>query len=156
LTHGKKASFAECLIFDTRQTCRDHFHSVTYFFSPSVVFSSRQSLCLVPDRKHSAKLLFAGTVDVVCSLPSVTLGKSFAECFSGFAECLWHTAKLLFPVVADIWLKDYLFGTKKSVFLLRHVRNRSSLSSIELKVPCLHSTTIHFFHRSVSWLVWPC
>jgi len=26
-----------------------------YFFSPSVGFSSRQSICRVPDRKHSAK-----------------------------------------------------------------------------------------------------
>ena len=92
LTHGKKVSFAECLIFDTRQTCRDRFCSVTYFFLPSVVFSSRQSLCRVPDRKHSAKTLFAGTVATVCSLPSVTLGKPFAE-------CPWHTAKLMFPVV---------------------------------------------------------
>ena len=58
----------------------------------------------MPDRKHSAKLLFAGTVDAVCSLPSVTLGKSFAECNVAFAECLWHTANVLFPVVAVIVL----------------------------------------------------
>ena len=44
-------------------------------------------------------MLFAGTVDDVCSLPSVTLCKSFAECFSDFAECPWHVANLLFPVV---------------------------------------------------------
>jgi hypothetical protein len=34
------------------------------------------------------------------SLPSVTLGKVFAECFLGFAECLRHSAKELCPVVA--------------------------------------------------------
>jgi hypothetical protein len=33
------------------------------------------------------------------SLPSVTLGKAFAECFSSFAECLRHSAKELCPVV---------------------------------------------------------
>ena len=43
--------------------------------------------------------MFTGTVDAVCCLPSVTLDKSFAECFLGFAVCLWHTAKLLFLVV---------------------------------------------------------
>jgi len=121
LTHDKWDRFAEGPKFDTRQTtklCRvpNIWHSANVpwpfplrdvlFFLPSVVFSSRQSFCRVPDRKHSAKTLFAGTVAVVSSLLSVTLGKPFAECFLGFAECLWHTAKLLFPVVADIWLKE--------------------------------------------------
>ena len=33
------------------------------------------------------------------SLPSVTLGKGFAECKIAFAVCLEHTAKKLIPVV---------------------------------------------------------
>jgi hypothetical protein len=33
------------------------------------------------------------------SLPSVTLGKAFAECKIAFAVCLRHTAKKLIPVV---------------------------------------------------------
>jgi hypothetical protein len=33
------------------------------------------------------------------SLPSVTLGKAFAECKIAFAECLRHTTKELCPVV---------------------------------------------------------
>jgi hypothetical protein len=33
------------------------------------------------------------------SLPSVTLGKVFAECFICFAECLRHSAKELCPIV---------------------------------------------------------
>jgi hypothetical protein len=33
------------------------------------------------------------------SLPSVTLGKGFAECIIAFAVCLRHTAKTLIPVV---------------------------------------------------------
>ena len=32
-------------------------------------------------------------------MPSVTLGKAFAELFLGFAVCPGHTAKLLIPVV---------------------------------------------------------
>jgi hypothetical protein len=32
-------------------------------------------------------------------LPSATLGKAFAECFYGFAECFGHSAKRSFPVV---------------------------------------------------------
>jgi hypothetical protein len=33
------------------------------------------------------------------SLPSVTLGKAFAECKIAFAVCLRHTTKELIPVV---------------------------------------------------------
>jgi hypothetical protein len=33
------------------------------------------------------------------SLPSVTLGKVFAECYSGFVECFQHSAKRSTPVV---------------------------------------------------------
>jgi hypothetical protein len=35
------------------------------------------------------------------SLPSVTLGKVFAECFICFAECLRHSTKELCPVVSE-------------------------------------------------------
>jgi hypothetical protein len=35
-------------------------------------------------------------------LPSVTLGKGFAECKIAFAVCLEHTAKKLIPVVCLI------------------------------------------------------
>jgi hypothetical protein len=36
------------------------------------------------------------------SLPSVTLGKAFAECKIAFAECLRHSAKELCPVVPAV------------------------------------------------------
>jgi hypothetical protein len=36
-------------------------------------------------------------------LPSVTLGKAFAECKIAFAVCLRHTAKELIPVVNWGW-----------------------------------------------------
>jgi hypothetical protein len=35
------------------------------------------------------------------SLPSVTLGKAFAECKIAFAECLRHSTKELCPVVQN-------------------------------------------------------
>ena len=37
------------------------------------------------------------------SLLSVTLGKVFAECLSGFVECFGHSAKRPIPVL--IWMK---------------------------------------------------
>ena len=41
------------------------------------------------------------------SLPSVTLGKAFAECKIAFAECLRHSAKELCPVVTSRnWKND--------------------------------------------------
>jgi hypothetical protein len=46
--------------------------------------SARQK---VLDKKVVADLHFAGT-----SLPRVTLGKEFADCFPGFAEYLKHSA----------------------------------------------------------------
>jgi hypothetical protein len=35
------------------------------------------------------------------SLPSVTLGKAFAECILGIAECFRHSTKKLFPVLVN-------------------------------------------------------
>jgi hypothetical protein len=42
---------------------------------------------------------FADALFTEPSLPSVTLGKAFAECFERFAECFRHSAKRLIPVV---------------------------------------------------------
>jgi hypothetical protein len=41
-------------------------------------------------------------------LPSVTLGKAFAECKIAFAECLRHSAKNTIPVVkrSTQWTHD--------------------------------------------------
>jgi hypothetical protein len=44
---------------------------------------------------------FADALFTEPSLPSVTLGKAFAECFEGFAECFGHSAKRSFPVVKN-------------------------------------------------------
>jgi hypothetical protein len=53
--------------------------------------SARQK---VLDKEAVADVQFAER-----SLPSVTLGKGFAECKIAFAVCLEHTAKELIPVV---------------------------------------------------------
>jgi hypothetical protein len=59
-----------------------------------VLFDTRQSLCRVSEKKHSAKNSLP-----MKSLPSVTLGKAFAECKIAFAECLRHSAKNAISVV---------------------------------------------------------
>ena len=72
--------------------------------------------------RHSAKALpsarqialgkepFAVNFFAVCPLPSVTLGKVFAECISGFAECLGYSAKPVNPVVNHDSLKSTRLG----------------------------------------------
>jgi hypothetical protein len=57
----------------------------------------------VRDTWHSQALGKETVADVQFaerSLPSVTLGKAFAECKLTFAECLRHSAKELCPVVS--------------------------------------------------------
>jgi hypothetical protein len=66
-------------------------------------------------------------------LSSVTLGKAFAECFTGFAECFRHSAKQLIPVVV---IKSS-FSTKCSLAAL------SSLM-VFLKVTRVYSTICFF------------
>jgi hypothetical protein len=50
--------------------------------------------------KVLGKEVFADALLAEPSLPSATLGKVFAECFYGFAECFGHSTKRPFPVVA--------------------------------------------------------
>jgi hypothetical protein len=61
------------------------------------------------------------------SLPSVTLGKGFAECKIAFAVCLRHTAKALIPVVSPN-SNSYFFHlgemTKEILFLF-FIRTKS-------------------------------
>ena len=51
-------------------------------------------LCRVPDRRLTAKSLFAE-----CTLPWAAHGKVCAVRFWGFALCIWHTANGRNPVV---------------------------------------------------------
>jgi hypothetical protein len=73
-----------------------------------VLFDTRQSLCRVSEKKHSAKNPLSMKTFAECSLPSVTLGKAFAECKIAFAECLRHSAKNAIPVVMCRNLSDLL------------------------------------------------
>jgi hypothetical protein len=50
-------------------------------------------------KKALGKEPFADEIFAECYLPSVTLGKTFAECKIVFAECLKHSAKNAIPVV---------------------------------------------------------
>jgi hypothetical protein len=50
-----------------------------------VLFDTRQSLCRVSE-KALGKEPFADEIFAECSLPSVTLGKAFAECKIAFSR----------------------------------------------------------------------
>jgi hypothetical protein len=64
-----------------------------------VFFNTRQRLGKEP---------FADEIFAECSLPSVTLGKAFAECKIAFAECFRHSAKKAIPVVYVDLFQIYL------------------------------------------------
>jgi hypothetical protein len=83
-----------------------------------VLFDTRQSLCRVSEKNTRQRTLckepFADEIFAECSLPSVTLGKAFAECKIAFAECLRHSAKNAIPVVYVISFitRQYLIYTR--------------------------------------------
>jgi hypothetical protein len=66
-----------------------------------VLFDTRQSLCRVSE-KVLGKEPFADKMFAEYSLPSVTLGKDFAECKMTFVECIKHSAKNAIPVVCHV------------------------------------------------------
>ena len=87
-------------LFFEKKVCRVFFgHSATS------LLSARQ--------KTLGKLAFAVKGIAECRLPSVTLGKPFAKCFWGFAECPRHLAKLLDPVVNDMHIRAFSREKKK-------------------------------------------
>jgi hypothetical protein len=49
-------------------------------------------------------------------LPSVTLGKAFAECKIAFAECLRHSAKNAIPVVNCMHADPLMKGLPPDLF----------------------------------------
>ena len=87
----KKFHFSHFLGFFRFQLCR--------------VSGTRQRLCRVPDKKHSAKLALPSLFFCECCSPSVTLGEPFAECFRWFAECFGHSANSSSPVVWRLILR---------------------------------------------------
>ena len=107
--------FAECLPLGTRQSLR-HCHPTLPFCRVS--FGSRQSLCRVPEKKHSAKP------------PSPSLGKVFAKCIPAFAECFWHSAKCQNPIVNCSILLDC-----SPMAFIRELADK--LSSHRILSPCM-------------------
>jgi hypothetical protein len=97
------SSFTECRTLGTEKhsvktSSPSPRHRDGGFSLPSTSWHSAKS---VPSAREKV-LGKEGFADVLCvepSLPSATLGKVFAECFSGFAECFRHSAKPSIPVV---------------------------------------------------------
>jgi hypothetical protein len=80
---------------------------------------------------------FADEIFAECSLPSVTLGKAFAECKMAFAECFRHSAKNAIPVVRQC-----------SVTTFTHVVTRNDQLSSRSLACCLMGT------KKCRWLHW--
>ena len=80
---------------NTRQTiilCRVFFqkHSANHFFLPSVKFDTRQTICQVRDKKHSAN----------SCLRTHRCRVLYAECYTRQSSCrVFLGLKLLYPVV---------------------------------------------------------
>jgi hypothetical protein len=74
------------------------------FSLPSVFWHSAKPL---PSARQKAlgKDIFADKIAAECRLPSVTLGKGFAECNRVFAECSRYSAKPLIPIVMSVFCR---------------------------------------------------
>ena len=95
---GKTEHFAECH-GDVRRavSVRSTFLcQVLMWYSAKALPSARY---IALGKEPFADKSYAGG-----SLPSVTLGKLFAECKLGFAECLGHSAKNPCPVVVESYV----------------------------------------------------
>jgi hypothetical protein len=74
-------------------------------------------------KKALGKEPFADEIFAECSLPSVTLGKAFAEWKIAFAECLRHSAKNAIPVVAHAHART-VRHVRQETLALRQVADR--------------------------------
>jgi len=75
-----------------------HFHFAECKFLPSAFPALSKGFVECPT-KSTRQIAVCRQKDAVCCMPSVTLDKTVAECFWAFAECPWHSANLLYPVV---------------------------------------------------------
>jgi hypothetical protein len=73
--------------------------TVTVAFFCRVPPGTRQTSLPSAREKVLGKEGFVDALFAEPSLPRATLGKAFAECFYGFAECFGHSAKRPFPAV---------------------------------------------------------
>jgi hypothetical protein len=95
--------FAECWPIDTRQRGNFFADCISRHLAkvPSPSPRCRDGRFSLPSAREKVlgKDAFADVLFAEPSLPSTTLGKDFAECFSGFADCFRHSAKHPIPVV---------------------------------------------------------
>jgi hypothetical protein len=121
--HSAKITSLPSVTRNTRQSRRlRHPGAVTAVIFCRVLSDTRQRSLPSAREKALGKEGFADALFTEPSLPSVTLGKAFAECFEGFAECFGHSAKRSFPVV---YLMRGCTG-----FLYRDVRTLRGKASI--------------------------
>jgi hypothetical protein len=99
-TLGKANIFAECHKGHSAKPPSPLPGAVTAAFLCRVLSGTRQIFLPSAREKALGKEGFADALFTEPSLPSVTLGKAFAECFQGFTECFRHSAKRLIPVVS--------------------------------------------------------
>jgi hypothetical protein len=98
-TLGKISFFAECQRRHSAKDPSPSLGAVTVTFLCRVSNGTRQNSLPSARQKVLGKEVVADVQFAERSLPSVTLGKAFAECKIAFAECLKHSAKELCPVV---------------------------------------------------------
>jgi hypothetical protein len=100
---AKRNFFAEChLRHSTKTPSPSPRHHDDDFSLPSTIWHSAKYLSSARE-KVLGKEVFADVLFAEPSLPSATLGKACAECFSGFAECFRHSAKKPILVVSYIY-----------------------------------------------------
>ena len=90
----------------TRQRGRQSWRRI--FFCRVLTWHSAKAL---PSAQYVAlgKETFADGFFVDCSLPNAALGKAFAECNRGFAECPKHSTKSPSAVVRGAMVHDILW-----------------------------------------------
>jgi hypothetical protein len=98
-TLGKDNYSAECPQGHSAKPLSPSPGTVTAAFLCRVLSGTRQTSLSSVREKTLGKEGFADALCVEPSLPSVTLGKGFAECFCGFAERFGHSAKPANPAV---------------------------------------------------------
>jgi hypothetical protein len=98
---AKSIHFAECFSQAFGKRPSPFLPPSRSFFLPRAGLGTRQSLCRVPDKKHSAKrpLPTLSLLFPLCRVQHSALGKGFAECLRCFAECVRHSANEASPVV---------------------------------------------------------
>ena len=106
LALGKNSNFAECQSLGTRQSRRQMLTSVIFLPSADLALGKDFAECRF---LTLGKEIFADKIFAERLLPSTALGKAFAECLAGFAECPQHSTKRTSAVVKVSVIKIFFF-----------------------------------------------